>query len=79
MAFDKVPHTQLINKLHHYGVRGSRNHWIRGFLTSRTQQVVLEVSVSSTADVHSGVPQRTVLFLTFINDMPEVTTIQTIH
>ena len=33
-AFDKVPHTRLLKKLHHYVVRGNINHWIQDFLTS---------------------------------------------
>ena len=41
-AFDKVGHGRLLQKLGHYGVRGKTQRWIRGFLSGRTQEVVVE-------------------------------------
>jgi hypothetical protein len=78
-AFDTVPHNILLKKLEKLGIRGTAHKWFTNYLlvSGRSQRVEIEGHLSDIEYIRISILQGSILgpilFLCFINDLPNCT------
>lgn len=78
-AFDTVNHNILLKKMEFYGVRGLPLSWMQSYLQNRYQYIDFQGTISDYLPISCGVPQGSILgpllFLIYVNDLPNSSTI----
>lgn len=73
-AFEVIDHDLLIEKLACYGLKLSAITWLRSYLSSRSQRVYFNGTLSDSKQLDCGVPQGSclgpLLYSIFTNDLP---------
>ena len=80
-AFDVCSHEILLMKLEKLGVTGTALKWFKSYLNNRSQQVDINGNISSPQLINISVLQGSILgpilFLCYINDLPNATELLT--
>ena len=68
-----LDHDILLQKLNHYGIKGTSYKWFQSYLTNRKQFVYVNKTSSETKAISDRVSQGSILgpllFIIFINDL----------